>query len=156
MSSAYQFNIHFQEFMDEYRWPIVIFIFIMLALKKLNRKTIQKNKDLNEKERLLTNDLIHYVLTDNVEAVKKQLERRGYGGNFKASTGETALELAILNNSKYMIAYLIKYGAIPQPRDLKAALTSKNPDIIQMIKTGKHLSMIKEYELLRKKQYDLI
>lgn len=50
-----------------------------------------------------------------------------------------------------MIAYLIKYGAIPLPKDLKEAMASNNTEIIEMIKTGKHLNVIKEYELLTKK-----
>jgi hypothetical protein len=131
MTPAYQFNLQFQAFMDEFKWPVILFIFIILVVMKSNRKVKQGNKDLMEKDRLLISDLIHYVLTDNIEAVKKLLDRRGYGGNFKAGTGESVLEIAILNNSKYMIAYLIKYGAIPQPRDLKAAITSGNPEIIE-------------------------
>jgi ankyrin repeat protein len=150
MSTAYQFNLQFQAFMEEYKWPVVVFIFLMLVLMKSSRKVKQKNKDLEDKEKLFQGDLIHYVITDNIEAVKRLLDKRGYGGNFRAKTGESVLEIAILNNSKYMIAYLIKYGAIPQPRDIKAAITNGNPEIIEMIKTGKHLVLIKEYELLKK------
>ncbi|MES1038965.1 hypothetical protein [Peribacillus simplex] len=151
MSSAYQFNLQFQSFMEEYKWPIIIFMIVIFSVMKRARKVKQAENDIKEQGKLLNNDIIRYVLNDNVEAIKKKLEQRGYGGNFIARTGESALEIAIINKNKYMIAYLIKYGATPLPKDLKTAMASNDSEIIEMIKTGKHLKVIKEYELLTKK-----
>ncbi|MED3962846.1 hypothetical protein [Niallia taxi] len=132
---------------------VVIFMVIVFLIVRLleGKKNKEKHEEMVIQKNDLSNEIIQYVLMDNTEAVKNELEKRGYGGNFKANTGETALELAILNRNKFIIAYLIKYGALPQPRDLKAAMESKEPEIIEMIKTGHHLKIIKRYELLSKK-----
>ena len=131
----------------------VFFIGIVLLIIRLleGKKSKEKHKEMVIQQNEFSNEIIHYVLMDNTEAVKNELEKRGYGGNFTANTGETALELAILNRNKFIIAYLIKYGALPQPSDLKAAIESNEPEIIEMIKTGHHLRIIKRYELLSKK-----
>ncbi|WP_064091525.1 hypothetical protein [Rossellomorea aquimaris] len=57
------------------------------------------------------------------------------------------MELAILKNNKYIVAYLIKYGSIPNAKEMKTAINNENEVIIEMVRTGKHLNIIKEYEL---------
>lgn len=135
--------------MEVYKWPIILLLLVVFILVRRSLKAARIQKDLIFIQSQFGNKVIHYVLTDNIESLKKLLDQRGYGGNFHAETGESALEIAILNQNKYMIAYLMKYGAIPQPRDLKAAITTNDTGIIEMVKTGNHLNAIREYELSR-------
>lgn len=79
MSSTYEFHLQFQSFMEEYKWPIIIFMIIIFSvMKRISKdKTIE---NIMEQEKLLNNDIILYVLNDNVEAIKNKLEQRGMVG----------------------------------------------------------------------------
>lgn len=100
---------------------------------KLELEVDRKNKEL-----------INFILTNNIRGVIKSLERH-QAVNPKTKSGESAMELAILKNNKYIVAYLIKYGAIPNAREIKLALKCGNKEIINMVRTGNHLRYIEEY-----------
>ncbi|WP_409294190.1 hypothetical protein V1498_13240 [Peribacillus sp. SCS-26] len=137
--------------------PIIFMLILSVIVTKIGKhikntdKLKGKEKNLKEHGNSFNDKMIHFVRDSDTEAVKTQLEERGYGGNFMSGTGETALEIAIHNKNKFIIAYLIKFGALPQLRDLTAAAKSEDPEIIEMIKTGNHQRIIRRYELLDKK-----
>ncbi|USK61845.1 hypothetical protein [Peribacillus asahii] len=118
---------------------IIILVVFILLNKRKSQKNIQQN-----------NNLINSILSNNTEVVIKNLESRKYGVHSKAKSGESALELAILKDNKYMVAYLIKYGALPNPKELKTAIKCKNEEIIHVVRTGKYQKIILEYKLLKK------
>lgn len=96
------------------------------------------------------NVLINSILNNDTEGVIMSLDKYRAGPISKSLSGETALEMAIQKDNKYIVAYLIKYGALPIANEMGTALKYGNKEIIKMVKTGNHLKLIKEYELLRK------
>lgn len=92
--------------------------------------------------------LISCVVDNNTEGVRRCLLAK-LSPNPKSQSGESAFELAIRNNNTVMVAYLIKYGAVPNSREMQAGQYA-NPEIKQMLKTGMHLKYINEYEKMVK------
>jgi hypothetical protein len=95
------------------------------------------------------NVLINSILNNDTEGVIRSIDHQSGLGR-KSQSGETALELAIQKNNKYIVAYLIKYGAYPVEKEMEVALKYGNKEIIEMVKTGNHQKLVREYELLRK------
>ncbi|UYG93814.1 hypothetical protein [Cytobacillus firmus] len=59
----------------------------------------------------------------------------------------TANKKQLCQNNKFIIAYLISYGALPNTIERKAAIESGNQEITDLVITGKHLAIINEYEV---------
>ncbi len=118
--------------------PIYFIILVFIIYLFLNKK--------KETESATIDPIITCILTNNVSGMIRCLEK-GQGGPYsKDKTGESALHLAIMKDNKYMVAYLIKFGAIPSPKEIDVAFNYNNKEIIEMVRTGNHLKHIKEYE----------
>lgn len=115
-----------------------------------NRNNIMINPDDNAINRPENKVLISNILKNDVEGVKRSFEKYGAAPHSKSQSGESALELAIQKNNKYIIAYLIKYGAIPNAIEREAAFLKGNKEIIEIVETGNHLKIIREYEFFKK------
>lgn len=94
--------------------------------------------------------LINSILSNDIEGVILSFDQHKAAPHSKSQSGETALELAIQKDNKYMVAYLIKYGAYPNAHEKETALRYGNKEIMNMVQTGIHTKFIREYELLRK------
>src|SRR4051812_18119912 len=78
------------------------------ALKK--SIVIKKEKVVSQPTKQSNDELINCILKNHTDGVIRCLETRQLGVYSKAKSGESALELAIHKDNKYMVAYLIKYG----------------------------------------------
>lgn len=114
------------------------------------KKIIIPMKKIQENFQVKNNVLINSILNNDTEGVILSFEKYSTAPHSKSQTGETALELAIQKNNQYIVAYLIKYGLLPNANELKTALKYGNKEIIEMVKTGNHKKQISDYELLRK------
>ncbi|WP_342429885.1 hypothetical protein [Neobacillus sp. FSL H8-0543] len=94
--------------------------------------------------------LIDNILNNDTEGVKRSFESYRAAPHSKSQFGESALELAIQKDNKYIVAYLIKYGAIPNALEREVAFKIGNNEIIEMLETGNHLRLIREYEFFKK------
>ncbi|MBS2967925.1 hypothetical protein J9317_03940 [Metabacillus sp. KIGAM252] len=122
-------------FLSANSWTLVMIIAIGLY-------TFGKNKEPKEPNNILINSIIN----NNVTSLAAALEAN-HGPHSKAASGHSALELAIARNNKYMVAYLMKYGAAPNAKEISAAIKHNNKDIIQLVTTGEHTAILNEYNL---------
>ncbi|SES44490.1 ankyrin repeat domain-containing protein [Psychrobacillus sp. OK032] len=113
-----------------------------------NTNTVKSNftENIPEGNKLLINS----ILNNDVEGVILSFDKYKAGAHSKSQTGQTALELAIQKDNKYIVAYLIKYGAFPNAHEVETALKYGNNEIIKMVKSGNHKKIISDFELLRK------
>ncbi|WP_227394384.1 hypothetical protein [Jeotgalibacillus aurantiacus] len=134
----YEYQV-FSQTLETFKWPIVIILGILI--------TIYRSKKEKEKERVISSErLLDHIVNDNVEGVKYCLKNDLCPVNPRTVSGESAVELAILKENKYILAYLIKYGAAVTAREVKVAHLVRNYEIIDLIKQGTYLEVILEYE----------
>lgn len=121
----------------------------MNLFKQIKQHTMKKTEnpliDRPENKVLISN-----ILNNDVDGVKRSFDKYRAAPHSRSQSGESALELAIQKNNKYIIAYLIKYGAIPNAIEREAAYKNGNKEIIEMVETGNHLRLIREYEFFKK------
>ncbi|MBX9972533.1 hypothetical protein [Cytobacillus firmus] len=94
--------------------------------------------------------LLSNVMDNDVEGVIRSFEKYRSPPHSKSQSGESALEIAIRNENKYIVAYLIKYGALPNAIEREAAFRKGNKEIIELVESGKYLKIIREYEFFKK------
>lgn len=82
---------------------------------------------------------------NNIEGVRRCL-KAGASPQAKDHYGESVLEKAIKNENPIIIAYLVKYGALPNLRETRIADQSKNLKVVEIVRTGQHLKIIENYE----------
>ncbi|AZB41853.1 hypothetical protein CEF21_05790 [Bacillus sp. FJAT-42376] len=122
-------------FLPAISWTFVMIIAIGLYVYGKNKK--RKEPD---------NILISSILSSNVTSLAAALEQN-HTPCSKSASGHSAMELAITKNNKYMVAYLMQYGAAPNSKELKKAIRLKNHEIISLITTGDHAAVLNEYSL---------
>ncbi|KON88899.1 hypothetical protein AF332_20250 [Sporosarcina globispora] len=108
------------------------------------------NSDYNLINRPESKVLISNVLNNDVEGVIRSFEKYRAAPHSKSQSGVSALELAIENDNKYIVAFLIRYGALPNAIEKEAAFKKGNQGIIELVETGKYLKIIREYEFFKK------
>ncbi|WP_404322761.1 ankyrin repeat domain-containing protein [Cytobacillus firmus] len=124
------------------------FLFSVIILIWIVNLYMQKREAAIEPPKLPIENklLIDSILNNDIEGVVKSLNNYRAAPHSKSEAGKSAMELAISQNNKFIIAYLIKYGAFPNKIETKAAIESGNKEIMELVITGKHLAIIKEYE----------
>ncbi|MEH7250123.1 hypothetical protein V7114_25575 [Neobacillus niacini] len=126
---------------------VFLLIWVVYLKKKEKHKPLENNPLIDRPESKI---LIDNILNNDTEGVKKSFESYRAAPHSKSQLGESALELAIQKDNKYIVAYLIKYGAIPNAKEREKAFKSGNKEIIEMLQTGNHLRLIREYEFFKK------
>ncbi|WP_338780333.1 hypothetical protein [Metabacillus sp. FJAT-52054] len=116
-------------------WTLVMIIAIGLYVFGKNKKTKES-----------PNILIESIISNNVTSLAAALEAN-CTPHTKSQSGHSALELAIAKNNKYMVAYLMKYGAAPNSKEVNAAIKNNNEEIISLVTTGEHAAILNEYSL---------
>jgi ankyrin repeat protein len=127
---------------------VFLLIWVVFLLKKKEKHRHSENNPLIDRPE--NKILIENILNNDTEGVKRSFKSYRAAPHSKSQFGESALELAIQKDNKYIVAYLIKYGAIPNAIEREEALKSGNTEIIEMLETGNHLRLIREYEFFRK------
>ncbi len=127
---------------------VFLLIWVVILLKEKRKfKKLEYSPQIDRPE---NKTLINNILNNDTEGVKRSLDRYGAAPHSKSQSRESALELAIKMDNKYIIAYLIKYGAIPNALEREVANRNGNNEIIEMVQTGNHLKLIREYEFFKK------
>lgn len=130
----------------------VIFFLIITILYLLKNKEKNKPTENNQLiERPENNVLINSILNNDIEGVIRSFEEYRATPHSKSHSGESALEIAIREENKYIVAFLIKYGAYPNAIEREKAFKRGNKEIIEIVNTGNHLNLIREYEFFKKK-----
>lgn len=131
----------------------LLFVLFLLRDKKGKRKDTNTGEQLvSEKPQVSGNQiLIDFILNENIDGVISILSQGKAGPHAMAGNGQSALELAIAKDNKFLVAYLIKFGAFPNQKERQLALKKGNFEIIEMVKTGHHLKVISEYEMKYKR-----
>ncbi|MDR7080666.1 ankyrin repeat protein [Neobacillus niacini] len=127
---------------------VFLLIWVVFLLKKKEKHKRPENNPLIDRPE--NKILIDNILNNDTEGVKRSFESYRAAPHSKSQLGESAIELAIQKDNKYIVAYLIKYGAIPNAIEREEAFKSGNKEIIEMLETGNHLRLISEYEFFKK------